>query len=36
VIDYYLANRQIVDDYINRQEAKAEAFEKKLEKDSEY
>jgi hypothetical protein len=36
VIAYYLANRQIVDDYINRQEAQAEAFKKKLEEDSEY
>lgn len=36
VIAYYLANRQTVDDYISRQDAKAETFKKKLEEDPEY
>jgi hypothetical protein len=33
---YHLANRQRVDDYINQQEAKVEAFKKELEEDPEY
>lgn len=36
VIAYYLANRQSVDDYINQQDAKAEANQKKLEEDPDY
>jgi uncharacterized protein (DUF433 family) len=36
VIAYYLANRQIVDDYIKRQDAKAGVIRKKLEEDSEH
>ncbi|MCI0664512.1 MAG: DUF433 domain-containing protein [Acidobacteria bacterium] len=36
VIAYYLANRQTVDDYINQQDAKAEAFKKRLKEDPEY
>jgi hypothetical protein len=36
VIANYLASRQTADDYINQQEAKAEAFKKELEKDPEY
>jgi uncharacterized protein (DUF433 family) len=36
VIAYYLANRQTVDDYISQQDAKAEAFKKRLEEDPEY
>jgi uncharacterized protein (DUF433 family) len=36
VIAYYLANRQAVDDYIQQQDAKAEAIKKKLEEDPEY
>lgn len=36
VIAYYLANRQTVDDYIHRQEAKSEAARQKLEADPEH
>jgi len=36
VIAYYSVSRQTVDDYINQQEAKAEAIKKKLEEDPEY
>lgn len=36
VIAYYLANRQTVDDYVQRQNAKAEAVRTKLEADPEY
>lgn len=36
VIAYYLTNRQLVDNYINQQDAKAEANRKKLEEDPEH
>lgn len=36
VIAYYLANRQTVNDYIQRQNAKAEVTRKNLEADPEY